>query len=296
MLSLEQIQSFLSVYETGSYSAGGRKIGKDRTTVRERVVAMEEQIGEPLFTIEGKKAKPTELATSLYQRAWNINKQAQDFNQAAFAANKHQLTELIIHHHALTSVEMLADIDRAISQLHPYVKICWFQRHRDESFIDLGKGHAHLAIMPSLGNVQPKGEVGTINLGAEEFTVYVGKESALAKKDKVQLNDLTGELQLVSESAKHAHLAFVNVASQQHMVSNNALLMALLRSRGWTVLSRVNAQKHVDQGEIVELKIVELTHHYMASMVLFFALAFENNDVMKDIINVIKAAGLKHLN
>ncbi|KXF81965.1 LysR family transcriptional regulator [Enterovibrio coralii] len=295
MMSLEQIQSFLSVYETGSYSAGGRKIGKDRTTVRERVVAMEEMIGEPLFIIEGKKAKPTSLADALYKRAWNINKQALDFNQAAFAANHVQLTELVIHHHALTSIDMLADVDRAIGERFPYLKINWFQRHREESFADLEKGRAHISIMPTIGNALLKRDVGAINVGAERFAVYVGKHSPLANKEKVSVNELTTEVQLVSESAQHAHLAYINVASQQHMVSNSELLMSLLSSRGWTALSRVNAQKYVDSGEIVEVDIEELTQSYVAGFVLFYSLAFENHDVVKNVIRIVREACETHL-
>ncbi|CZF78503.1 LysR substrate binding domain protein [Grimontia celer] len=294
MISLEQIQSFLSVYEAGSYSAGGRKIGKDRTTVRERVVAMEEMIGEPLFTIEGKRALPTALADALYRRAWNINKQAMDFNQAAFTANQVQLTELVIHHHALTSIDMLSDVDKTIGERYPHLKINWLQRHRDESFVDLEKGRGHISIMPSIGNALLQRDVGSVNLGADRIAVYAGKHSPLAKKKSVDVNALTTEVQLVNESAQSAHLAYMNVASQQHTVSNSELLMSLLRSRGWTALSRANAEKYVQRGEIVELNVEQLTNGYSAGLVLFYALAFENNDVVREAIRIIQEAALKH--
>ena len=58
MISIEQVTCFTAVYERQSFSAASTQLGKARSTVRERINALEDLMGVELFIIEGKKAKP----------------------------------------------------------------------------------------------------------------------------------------------------------------------------------------------------------------------------------------------
>lgn len=40
MITIEQLLSFKTVFEQGSYSAAGRHIQKDRSTIREHILAL----------------------------------------------------------------------------------------------------------------------------------------------------------------------------------------------------------------------------------------------------------------
>lgn len=55
MFSYEHLNSFCATYDEQSYSKAARAIGKDRTTIREQVKALEDSYRTILFTIEGKR-------------------------------------------------------------------------------------------------------------------------------------------------------------------------------------------------------------------------------------------------
>ena len=59
MFSYEHLLAFCTTYEASSYSGAAKQLGKDRTTIRDQVKAVEDLYGVTLFEIVGKKATPT---------------------------------------------------------------------------------------------------------------------------------------------------------------------------------------------------------------------------------------------
>jgi transcriptional regulator, LysR family len=49
-MRLEQLQSFLSVAETGSFQQAARKSGLTQSTISRQVQGLEEELGLPCFT------------------------------------------------------------------------------------------------------------------------------------------------------------------------------------------------------------------------------------------------------
>ena len=64
-MHVNQIRLFLTVAQTGSFSAAARREGLSRTTVSAAVAALEDEVGAPLFTRTGNHITLTPLGESV---------------------------------------------------------------------------------------------------------------------------------------------------------------------------------------------------------------------------------------
>jgi len=295
MFTLEQITCFCAVYKNGSYSAAARAIKRDRSTVREHVNSLEDNIGLPLFEIQGKSAVPTPTAESLYFRASIITRHAQEFTQSALAAFDQKITQINIYHDVLLPSSLVVAIERLAGEHYPHLQLNWLHRNRDETLSDMLDGNCQLAIMPSLNQIKPEKQIWFRNLGLLPLSVYVGVDSPLNQKSQITLKDLQLEKQFLSENHLRANLAIVKVSPNQHIISNNDILLELVKQEGWTILSKVFAAPYVASGELVEIKVAETVHTLKYGLVLYFPTDAEENDVLRQFIQWITDYAAEHL-
>lgn len=64
----DQLQAFLAVLETGSFTAAGRRVGRDASVISRRVAALEARIGIRLIERSTRRVGPTEAGTRLRDR------------------------------------------------------------------------------------------------------------------------------------------------------------------------------------------------------------------------------------
>ncbi|MDV5169857.1 LysR family transcriptional regulator [Photobacterium rosenbergii] len=284
MFTLEQISAFTAVYQHGSYSAAARALDKDRTTIREHVLSLEDNLGLPLFTILGRSARPTDLAHRLYPRAEILARQAQEFTLTALAAFDHSLTTLNIYHDVLLPSSMVIQIEQQAAQHFPQLQLNWLHRNRDETLNDLVSGEAHLAIMPHRNKIIPEKQIWYRNLGMLPLSIYVGKDHPLAAKTDVSLKDLQLNKQYISENHLRAGIDMMKISPHQHIISNNDVLIALLKHQGWAVLSRIFAEEYVESGELVELALTDIVNAHRHGLTLYYPTQLESDPTIGQFI------------
>ncbi|MGL6259255.1 LysR family transcriptional regulator [Vibrio sp. WXL210] len=296
MITFEQVNCFRAVYEQGSYSAGSRAIGKDRTTVREHVLALEDVLGEALFTIQGKSAHPTAFATHLYPRARHLVKQAMDFESVAFSTQHLALTQLTLCYDIQVPSQLLADVDRRISAVFPHLTMKWLQRDRQQASTMLEKGLAHFALLPTMRNLTPPERMGLVRMGSCGYGVYVHPNSPLTKEEQVSIQDLTEYPQLVSSNVFVTGEKTMQISSECHEVNSVDLMVRLLANRGWAVINSLDAKIYEEQGLIQRINVAELVHDYRTSLALFYSFAHESNPTIKRCIQLIRESCRELLN
>lgn len=84
--SIEQLQSFVAVYEQGSFSKAAQELDKHRTTIGQVISNLEDELAVELFERVGRTAQPTEDATLLYRYAKQVIEQAKSFDMLASAS------------------------------------------------------------------------------------------------------------------------------------------------------------------------------------------------------------------
>lgn len=285
MFTLEQISAFIAVYQQGSYSAAARVLEKDRTTVREHVISLEDNLGLPLFTIVGRSARPTDLAHRLYPRAEILARQAQEFTLTALSAFDHALTTLNIYHDVLLPASMVIQIEQQAAEYFPQLQLNWLHRNRDETLNDLVSGDAHLAIMPNRGKILPEKQIGYRSLGMLPLSIYASKNHPLATQPEVTIRDLQLNKQYISENHLRAGIDMMKISPHQHIISNNDVLIALLKHQGWAVLSRIFAEEYVESGDLIELTLTDVVNAHRHGLTLYYPTQLESDPTISQFID-----------
>ena len=68
-MRIEQIRSFISVYETGSFTAAADKLYTRQPVITKHIVQLERELGCPLFTRTTRKVAPTRAGDAFYEKA-----------------------------------------------------------------------------------------------------------------------------------------------------------------------------------------------------------------------------------
>lgn len=272
--------SFCAVYECGSYSAAARRIGRDRSTVREHVTILEDSIGVDLFDIEGRSAVPTNAAKQLYPRGAAISRQIEEFEKAALNSFDQEILVLNIYHDAMIPSSLIAHIERNIRQQYPQTQLNWLHRSRQEAMEDLISGQAHLALMPIKMMVRPDKEVNFINLGRVPLSIYVGANSPLTKRSDVRITDLQIEKQYILENHSDTGLQGAKVSPNSSIVSNNDVVIELLKHNGWAALPDELATPFCQLGHISKIDCFEVASTINYNICVFFSPSLEHNEII----------------
>lgn len=289
MLTLEQMKCFCAVYEQGSYSAAAKKLKKDRSTVREHVTSLEDSLGFELFVIEGRKSIATEFSDSLYYRASILTRHAAEIELGALSYFDQNITEVNIYHDVLLPHQLVLFITKKLMGKYPTIQLNWLHRNREETIADIMSGQCQLAIMPNNFRIMPEKQVWYRNLGLINLAAYAGVNNQLTTLTTIAMKDLQLEKQFLSENHIRAGLDALKVSPNYHIISNNDLLIELIKDHGWAVLAKYFAQPYVLKGELIELDIKELTNNFKYGLSLYFSVDAEQNKLLAEVIDWICA-------
>ncbi len=286
MFSIEQIQSFTNVYEHGSYSAAARIAGKERSTVREHILALEDIIGVKLFDIEGRRATPTLAADKLIIRSRNLNKQAADFHQTAMRLYQAPLSQLIIWHDEQIPTQFLAESLIEIQKKHPHIEIECRKATRQQAYIAVEEEQCHIAIMAAEYDTQISPKIASKNIGSILMDLYAHPQSRLAQASQISLEDLQLEPQYHLQHSMPHDLGVFRVGNMQHKVSSLELAVNLLAKNGWIMLPDVAARPWLAQGKLTKLNFDHLSRGHKREVCLYYCLAGESQLEVHDSLNI----------
>lgn len=260
MFSYEHLASFCAAYEEGSYSKAGRRLKKERTTVRDQIKALEDSFCVELFFIEGKRAVATSEAKALYRQAKVLVKNSDLLYERMINAYQKPLESLVVYHDALVPGTLVKDINRLVKAELPALRLHWLQRNRDEVMDALTDDSLSIAIMQSKLKNLPERTFRYINLGTSQHHFYCGVNHALAKLNTVHLDELEIETQYISESHHNSNSELFSISTDLRMISNNEVLLELLQDDGWAILNQSVAEPLVSKGILKELPVLEVAN------------------------------------
>jgi len=260
MFSYDHLASFCATYEEGSYSKAGRKLGKERTTVRDQIKALEDSFCVELFVIEGKTAFPTQEAKALYRQAKVLVKNSNLLYERMINAYQKPLESLVIYHDALVPAPLIKDINQLVKKEMPSLRLHWLQRNRNEVLDALAGDGLCAAIMQSKLQNLPERTYRYINLGTSQHHFYCGVNHPLANSSVVHLDELEIDTQYISESHHSSNTELFAVSTDLRLISNNELLLELLQHDGWAILNQSIAEPLVLQGKLKALPVSEVAN------------------------------------
>ncbi|HVY00259.1 MAG TPA: LysR substrate-binding domain-containing protein [Pseudorhodoplanes sp.] len=72
MLEIDLLRSFVSVIDAGGFTRAGERVHRTQSTVSQQIKRLEDAVGRPLLTRDGKRAKPTDEGERLLSYARRI--------------------------------------------------------------------------------------------------------------------------------------------------------------------------------------------------------------------------------
>lgn len=287
MHTLEQLNAFIAVYELGSYSSASKRLGKSRTTVREQVLAYEDTLGYSLFTINGRKAVPSDKAEQLYFHAKVVEKQNRElfcYSQAMYESDIHTIN---VVYDVIVPLKLMAKVEQRMRTQYPMISVNWLHRTRQEALDMLQQGSADFALMPNREMVFSEADVTWVNLGPLHLKCYVGKGSPLLENDCITVAHLQNETQYITENFLMMDVGYVKVSPKMQVVSNNDLLCELIKLNGWAAMPEEYMRDYLKTGELFEIRPKELSDSKLISLNVYFPIGKDNKKVFSDTINWI---------
>lgn len=275
MHTLEQLRAFVAVYDKHSFSAAGRYLSKDRTTIRELVKSYEDSLGYELFSITGRKAIATPCAEKLYPHAVLVmrqNSKLDEISQFLFSTPK---THFDVGYDVDFPVEFLEKIELWATRSFPLVTINWLARNREEGLEELKNTELDFAFFPAKGNISLDFPAHFQHLGYVNYGLYVGANSKLASKPDFELEDAQLEIQYLTENSLRAEGVIKAFSYSTRVVSSNDLIIRLLQKQGWALLSNRSAESGVKLGMIKKKETSLLCNDLKVPFSLFYTIELQ---------------------
>lgn len=296
MFSYEHLASFCATVEEGSYSQAAKKLGKDRTTIREQIKALEDSYAMTLFEIQGKKAVASEEGMAIYRQAKLLVRNSEYLDSRMMDSYKTEFTHLDIYHDILVPNALILEIERYMSQHFKHIKINWLHRNRDEVLSELCEKKNALAIMQNKVGHAPERTYEFLNLGTNELAAYCQPNHALMKLDEITIGDLQITKQYVSENHLYAIPELLSVSTDQRIISNNDVLLKLLQDDGWAIISRRLAAPMVEAGKLVEMDIKETVNALRIGIAFYYPVSLRESHEISGLLAMLKEYASEHLN
>ncbi|RDK06044.1 LysR family transcriptional regulator [Cupriavidus lacunae] len=251
--SLDQLQVFALVVETGSFSAAARRLGKTQSTVSAAVANLEIDLGVPLFDRSSRNPALTEAGRKLLTEAEAVLERCLSLQAHAASladANPPGLSLAIeIPYHAVMPV--LAEFEREF----PYVDLTI----RNPVYGDVSElvlqGQAELGIAFAQPHYAP--ELAFVQLGKLIMVHVVHPGHALAGREQVSFADLHAYRRLAfsAHADKLPTSEYLRAARVWRAESYLALVEMVKSGLGWATLPRQLVREALERGELVELDL-----------------------------------------
>lgn len=152
-LSLDQLRVLVTIADTGSFSAAGRKLGRVQSAISQAVAVLEATQGIALFDRSGHRPQLTDVGRVLVDQARLVLASAARFEAVAAGTREGLEPELALAIDPLVPTAPLIDSLRALSETFPDLPVSFSTEGLGGSLRRLRSGSAALAICLLLPDV-----------------------------------------------------------------------------------------------------------------------------------------------
>ncbi|WP_087022245.1 LysR family transcriptional regulator [Thaumasiovibrio subtropicus] len=129
--NIEHLHYFTTVVEMGSFTAAGRKLNRDRSSIGQAIANLEIDLGVTLFDRHGRTITLTPEGEALYGKARTLLQGYQSFCQFSQNLSSDIESSLTIGIDHFTTLNEMSRIDKAIHTAFPGLHVHWQRQHTD---------------------------------------------------------------------------------------------------------------------------------------------------------------------
>ncbi|SON49903.1 LysR family transcriptional regulator [Vibrio tapetis] len=235
MYSFEQLKIFVTVCESGSFSAAARQLKRAQSGVSQAIANLEISINQELFNREKNTPVLTEKGHALLPIAQSILHQQKYFDQKVESLERDHEYELVIAiDESLIDDELLHTLAQ-LADKYPVTNMEVITTSTFDVEELVREGRAQVGIVYLNGELKVDMDFST--LGQARFLTVVAPEHELAALTLVNGSDLKGHRQLVHRSSERKELWFSYGISSKRWYANThqTLLDLACKGIGWTI-------------------------------------------------------------
>ncbi|OED71438.1 LysR family transcriptional regulator [Vibrio splendidus ZS-139] len=258
--SLEQLNTFVAVYEQRSFSKAAVKLNKHRSTIGQVVVNLEDILMVTLFDRVGRSVEPTTEADLLYRYAKQSIEQVKAFDKLAISLAQGELESINFGYCSFLPQLAIADIRMQLAKDFPNLSVNFFVRGKDTIKKGIESGEFHFGLV----NTHDSKAINSFHSTYLETLSLIPFANKGGELSKVPPNELLSKLrvskQLVLQSLIEEGLADkVTLSADYEAIDQLSLIIKLVQlGHGWSLLPRSVIYSEYVRQNLVALEIDEV--------------------------------------
>ena len=254
-INQDQLIIFITVMETGSFSAAARQLGKVPSAISMSIANLEIDLDLKLFERIGREPLPTPQAQSLYEKSTQLLVEMNQWKQHAFALS----SGLESHLNIVVVSELLhtrwTDYIVLLEQQFPELQINIFSAPQEDALHLLMTQAADLAFMFEREQLQSSEQF--VELKREILVPVAARHSPLAESDQVSFEQILQNRQIVVASRDRQIKPELLFSKHYWRTDNHHSACSMIKQGlGWGVLPLEMLNEHPELQH--ELKILQL--------------------------------------
>ena len=273
-MNLKQLEVFLAVADSGSFSRGAEATFITQSTVSQHIAALESELGVKLLDRTGRGALPTEGGKLLLEHARRVVAGAREIELTMRRFRGLEEAELRVGGSNIPGDHMIPEVLSLFLARHPGVRLTLLQGDSREILDRVAREEVEIGIIGS--RFDDEGFSFT-PLGSDEIRLIAGSTHPLAGTGAIGLDTLacqefimrepgSGTARTITEALAGAGIAAGGLAVRASLGSNEAVKHAVACGLGLSFLSEISVRRELARGDLVEIPVEGLTisrHFYL---------------------------------
>lgn len=256
-ISLSQIEVFLTVAETGSFSAAARRLNRTQPAVTYAIDKFEEIVGLPVFDRSGYRPVLTEGGMALLPRARQVAHELARLSERARLLRDNVEPEVLLTVDGMFPMPLLLPVVRRFRDAWPGVPLKIMVENLSASVAGVLNGSNSVGLLASVVANRPELER-TFVLDTELILVTASDHPMVAGEGGIEWDALRQHVQIVltDRSTPTEDRAFGVVAAEIWRTSDLGAKHAMIRAGlGWGSLPAHIAEPDIAAGRLVALNM-----------------------------------------
>ncbi|MEX0731618.1 MAG: LysR family transcriptional regulator [Aquisalimonadaceae bacterium] len=255
-ISLEHWRALVAVVEAEGYAQAATLIHKSQSTVSYAIRKIEDQLGVPIFSMEGRRAVLTPAGRVLYRRGRALLHEAQRVEQTASGLAAGWEPQLSLAVEILFPSWLLLRCLETFALEHPETRIELYESVLGGTEELLQERRVDLAVCSGV----PSGFVGDLLMHVRFVAVAAPSHPLHRVGRNLTLDDLREHRHLIvrDSGSRRTQSAAWDVAEQRWTVSNKATsIRAACMGLGFAWFAEQNIREELESGELKPLPLVQ---------------------------------------
>lgn len=265
-MTLRQLELFLAIAETGSFSRGGATVALTQSTASQHVAALEAQLGARLFDRSGKGVKLTPAGELFLQHSRRILAERDALIQAMAGYRGLEAARLTIGASNIPATYLVPLLLPQLKQTHPGITVTMLSGDTREVLKSLVAAEVELAL---IGHMPTLKGVDVHPLVEDPLVLVVGPGHRWGASRQIALTELLAEPLIVRESGSGSGRSLEEALRKAghdpgaltigaRLGSNEAVLQAVMAGFGCAFVSAISVRPILQSGALTQVTVAGL--------------------------------------